>query len=67
MRPKNTSSSSMLRDDIGRVARRALEVVGIGSHLIAFYPREIHRLQPYVILLDPASGILKRLDLQAAK
>jgi|SRR5215469_4843818 len=32
----------MLRDDIGRVARRAHEAVGIGSHLIAFYPREIH-------------------------
>jgi hypothetical protein len=35
--------------------------------LIAFYPQEIHRPQPYVILLDPASGILKRLDLQTAK
>jgi hypothetical protein len=57
----------MLRDDIGRVARRALEMVGIGSHLISFYLREIHRSQPYVILLDPASRILKRLDLQAAK
>jgi hypothetical protein len=26
----------------------------------------MHRPQPYVILLDPASGILKRLDLEAA-
>jgi hypothetical protein len=57
----------MLRDDIGRIARRALEAVGIGNHLIAFYPREIHRSQAFVILLDPASGILKRHDLQAAK
>jgi len=43
----------MLRDDIGRIARRALEAVGIGSHLIAFYPREIHRSQPYVIFAQP--------------
>lgn len=57
----------MLREDIGRVARRALEVVGVGSHLIPFYLREIHRSQPYVILLDPSSRILKRLDLEAAR
>ena len=57
----------MLCDDIGRVARRVLEAVGIGSHLIAFYPGEIHRSRPFVILLDPAKGILKRLDLQATK
>lgn len=47
--------------------RRALEAVRIGSDLIGFYPQEIHRPQPYVILLDPASGILKRLDLPTAK
>jgi hypothetical protein len=44
-----------------------LEPVGIGSDLIAFYPHAIHHPQPYVILLDPASGILKRLDLQGTK
>lgn len=50
-----------------RATRRAFEAVRISSGLIAFYPQAIHRPQPYVILLDPASGILKRLDLQAAK
>jgi hypothetical protein len=44
-----------------------LEAVQIASDLIAFYPQVIHHTQPYVILLDPASGILKRLDLRAAK
>jgi hypothetical protein len=44
-----------------------LEPVRIGSDLIAFYPHAIHQPQPYVILLDPASGILKRLDLQGTK
>ena len=45
----------------------AYEAVRISSGLIAFYPQAIHRPQPYVILLDPASGILRRLDLQASK
>jgi hypothetical protein len=45
----------------------ALEPVQIASDLIAFYPQAIHQPQPYVILLDPASGILKRLDLQASR
>ena len=54
----------MRRDENRRATRRALEAVQIGSDLIAFYPQEIHQPQPYVILLDPASGILKRLDLQ---
>jgi len=48
-------------------SRRAYEAVRISSSLIALYPRAIHRPQPYVILLDPASGILRRLDLQTAK
>ena len=50
-----------------RVTRRAYEAVRISSGLIAFYPQAIYRRQPYVILLDPASGILKRLDLESAK
>jgi len=50
-----------------RATGQALEAVKISNGLIALYPRAIHRPQPYVILLDPASGILKRLDLQAAK
>ncbi len=50
-----------------RATGQALEAVRISNGLIALYPRAIHRPQPYVILLDPASGILKRLDLQAAK
>jgi len=48
-------------------ARGGLDAVQIGSDLIAFYPQAIHHPQPYVILLDPASGILKRLELQATK
>ena len=50
-----------------RSTRRAFKAVKISSGLIAFYPQAIHRPQPYVILLDPVSGILKRLNLQAAK
>ena len=57
----------MRRDETRHATRRDLEAVRIGSDLIAFYPQEIHLPQPYVILLDPASGILKRLDLQTAK
>jgi hypothetical protein len=30
--------------------------VQIASDLIAFYPQAIHRQQPYVILLDPATA-----------
>jgi hypothetical protein len=41
-----------------------LQAVQIAGDLIAFYPQAIHQPQPYVILLDPSSGILKRLDLQ---
>ena len=41
-----------------------LEAVQIAADLIAFYPQAIHQPQPYVILLDATSGILKRLDLQ---
>jgi hypothetical protein len=67
MRSNDTSSAGIRRDETRRATRRALEAVRIGSDLIAFYPQEIHRPQPYVILLDPASGILKRLDLQTAK
>jgi len=58
MRRSETSSRS---------TRRAYEAVRISSGLIAFYPQAIHRAQPYVILLDPASGILRRLDLQGSK
>ena len=58
MRRSETSSRS---------TRRTYEAVRISSGLIAFYPQAIHRAQPYVILLDPASGILRRLDLQGSK
>jgi len=51
-----------------RLATQAgLEAVQIGSDLIALYPQAFHQPQPYVILLDPASGILRRLDLRAGK
>lgn len=45
----------------------ALEAVQVGKDLIALYPQDMHRPQPYVILLDPASGIIKHLDLDRGK
>jgi hypothetical protein len=57
----------MLRGETRRATRQALEAIQIGNDLIAFCPQEIHLPQPYVILLDPASGILKRLNLKLAK
>ncbi|HYN16144.1 MAG TPA: hypothetical protein VES66_10210 [Terriglobales bacterium] len=67
--PSYKASSAVLRrgEPRSRTTRRAFEAVRISSGLIAFYPQAIHRPQPYVILLDPASGILKRLNLQTAK
>jgi len=50
-----------------RATGEGFEAVRISHGLIAFYPRAIQQAQPYVILLDPESGILKRLDLPAAK
>lgn len=47
--------------------RPTLAAVRISSELIAFYPQPLGQPQPYVILLDAATGILKRLDLQMAK
>jgi hypothetical protein len=68
MQSNKISSPGMRRGETRRrAARRAFEAVKISTGLIAFYPVAIHRPQPYVILLDPASGILKRLDLQATK
>ena len=63
MGSNKTSSSGTRRGEPGLTNRGALETVQIASELIAFYPQAIHQQQPYVILLDPASGILKRLDL----
>jgi hypothetical protein len=63
MRSNKASSFSTRGGERGPTNRDALETVQIASDLIAFYPRAIHQQQPYVILLDPASGILKRLDL----
>ena len=50
-----------------RWERSALEPVRISSELIAFYPQPLRHAQPYVILLDPASGILKRLNLSVKR
>ena len=63
MRSNQTSNFGRQRGE----TRAALRAVWIGSDLIAFYPQAIHQPQPYVILLDPASGVLKRLDLQATR
>ena len=41
----------------------ALVAVQVGKDLIALYPQDIRQPQPYVILLDPASGVIKHLDL----
>src|SRR5271165_4452657 len=62
MRSNKTSCPGVRR---GETRRATLEAVRISRDLIAFYPQAIHRPQPYVILLDQTSGILKRLDLQA--
>lgn len=67
MQAHKTSSSLIRRETRNRDTRRAFEAVKISSGLIAFYPQAIHRPQPYVILLDPVSGILKRLELPADK
>ncbi len=67
MQAHKTSSSLIRRETRNRDTRRAFEAVKISSGLIAFYPQAIHRAQPYVILLDPVSGILKRLELPADK
>jgi hypothetical protein len=68
MQSHKTSSSLIRRGETrNRATRRAFEAVRISSGLIAFYPQAIHRPQPYVILLDPVSGILRRLELQAEK
>jgi hypothetical protein len=68
MQSHKTSSSLIRRGESrNRATRRAFEAVRISSGLIAFYPQSIHRPQPYVILLDPVSGILKRLELSAGK
>jgi len=63
MRSKRTLFPRIERVDI----RPAVEAVQISKELIAFYPQPLPQQQPYVILLDAASGILKRLDLRATK
>jgi hypothetical protein len=63
MRSNKTSSFGTRGGEAGLNNPGALEAVQIASDLIAFYPQAIHQPQPYVILLDPASGVLKRLDL----
>jgi hypothetical protein len=69
MKISNKTSSSLIRHGETRswATRQVFEAVRVSSGLIAFYPQAIHRPQPYVILLDPVSGIFKRLDLQAVK
>jgi hypothetical protein len=68
MLSNKTSSLGRRRSQtVSRATQPAFEAVKISSGLIAFYPQAIHRAQPYVILLDPVSGILKRLNLQASK
>jgi hypothetical protein len=63
MRSNKALSPRMERGEI----RSAPEAVRISSNLIAFYPQPLRQPQPYVILLDAPSGILKRVDLLAAK
>jgi hypothetical protein len=63
----NKTSSHVIRRDTHGTSERAFNAVKISRGLIAFYPDAIHRPQPYVILLDPTSGILRRLDLTPEK
>jgi len=67
MKLHSSSSADTLCGGTRRATRQAVEAVQIGNGLIAFYSQKMHLPQPYVILLDSASGILKRLDLKAAK
>jgi hypothetical protein len=67
MRSNQTSNFGTQHGGTPLATRGAVQAVRIGSNLIAFYPQAIHEPQPYVILFDPASGILKRLDLRAGK
>ena len=67
MKLHKRSSANASCDENKRGAQCNLEAVQIGTDLIAFYPREMHRPQPYVILFAPSSGILKRIELQVAK
>jgi len=67
MQSQTSSFTSGLRGETSRVSRQSLEAVQMGNGLIAFYPQKMHQPQPYVILLNPASGILKRLNLKVAK
>lgn len=60
MRSHNTLFPSIESSEI----RRPLNAVRISSELIAFYPQPLHQPQPYVILVDTATGIRKRLDLR---
>jgi hypothetical protein len=67
MQAKNHVRSVRGRESRSRSTQPAFETVRIASRLIAFYPSAIGRRQPYVLLLDPASGILKRLKLLPAR
>lgn len=61
-----SNKTSVSRLELGG-SSPALEPVRISNNLIAFYPQPLRQPQPYVILLDPASGICKRVDLRSAK
>lgn len=67
MQSHTNSLTNGLRGESSGVTRQSLEAVQIGNGLIAFYPQNMQQPQPYVILLNPASGILKRLNLKSAK
>jgi hypothetical protein len=63
VRSNKTSGFGMNHGQSHLATSGPLQAVQIAGDLIAFYPQAIHQPQPYVILLDPTSGILKRLDL----
>lgn len=55
---------NLTRESLSAGAREgAFKAVQVGRDLIALYPHDTRRAQPYVILLDPVSGIIKHLDL----
>jgi hypothetical protein len=64
MQGKKAVSTRIRRE---KKQNRALRAVRISGGLIAFYPAAIHRPQPYVILLDPVTGIMKHLQLPRGK
>ena len=47
---------------MARYDQRGMKAVEIARDLIAFYPKAIHRRQPYVILMSPSKGFVRKMN-----